>query len=484
MVDKNRKSGGEMSNESEILQRKYESKYFPKVKAVIKAEVDSVISVVQSDGIDSAMRYVMLHVHSKELPIVIQALYQEVGLRFARRQWILSRQQDRGKRKGHIITEMSNKGLSLEFVQTKGFGFNAEWVQFIKDFLYRFLLEKITFQVAESTRNALLAVLNNAIAGGWGITKTVQALDDLPLSSTQAARIVRTEITRAANTGVFAAGSTYDFEQQKVWISALDTRTRGNPITGQSDHANHWSMNGTTIDYEEYFTDPRNGEELLFPGDPSASAESTINCRCNLALVSKVDENGRLIPKTQKVPVMKLSDINRELKEEIKSSFSEILSVVKQEKNATIEAGEKIVSEFSTRLCNEIECVHERIDSSIAKQRESSGNVADELTRIAAASDNIEEKFIGKVDELTDAIRGIKVEPILNVEKTDNTTVLRAVEGVNAGIGEVKNEIGDMKKEIVKEIKELKNKKPANYNVEFNRDGNGFLKSPIKIVAQ
>lgn len=300
MVNNNRKPGNEMSNDSEILQRKYESKYFPKVKAIIKAEIDHVAGIVQREGIQEAMNYVHQHVHSKGLPVVIESLYQEVGLRFARRQYILSRQQDRNKKKpqkmlsGVLKSEISDMGLSL---QLKGFGFNAEWVQFIKDFLYRFLLEKITFQVAESTRNILLTVLNNAIAGGWGITKTVAALDDLPLSATQAAKIVRTEITRAANTGVFAAGSTYEFEQQKTWISALDTRTRGNPITGQSDHSNHWSLHNTTIDYEEYFIDPRNGDRLRYPGDPNASAGSTINCRCNLALVSKVDENGRLVPK-------------------------------------------------------------------------------------------------------------------------------------------------------------------------------------------
>lgn len=305
MVGNNNRStkpGGKMSNESAILQRKYETKYFPKVKKVIKAEVDDVIAIVKSEGIQAAMKYTHLHVHSKNLPVVIWQMYKEVGLRFARRQYILSREQERRARRpkamplGYIESDPIRINKSDKF-QTKGFGFNAEWVQFIKDFLYRFLLEKITFQVAESTRSILLTVLNNAIAGGWGIAKTVQTLDDLPLSATQAAKIVRTEITRAANTGVFAAGSTYEFEQQKTWISALDTRTRGNPITGQSDHSNHWSLHNTTIDYEEYFIDPRNGDRLRYPGDPNASAGSTINCRCNLALVSKVDDNGRLIPK-------------------------------------------------------------------------------------------------------------------------------------------------------------------------------------------
>lgn len=275
--------------ETSLIQRRFENKYFPKVKAVLQSEVDHVAGIVEHQGIDAAIKYCSEHIHSKGLPAIIQQLYIEVGSQFARRQWRIFLQQKRNAR----------KSVSVSF-QTKGFGFNAAWVKWIKDFLIQFLIEKITFQVAETTRKILLTVLNNAIEGGWGIDKTVRALDELPLSTTQAARIVRTEITRATNTGTFAAGATFDFEQTKEWIAAHDKRTRGQE---KNPHASHVLLDGQTIDYDTHFIDPINADRLLFPGDPDASAASTINCRCSVALLAKVDEQGRLIPKKENVLV-------------------------------------------------------------------------------------------------------------------------------------------------------------------------------------
>lgn len=267
--------------ETTAIQRRYEDKYFKLVSKVLQSEVDAVVVIMQRSGINSAIKYVHEHIHSKGLPRIVEKLYNEVGLRFARRQWRLLQSQKR--------------------MAVKGFGFNAEWVQYIHDHLFRFLVDKITFQVAETTRNILLTTLNKAIAEGWGIAKAVKEIEDLPFTKTQAARIVRTEITRAANTGTMAAGSTFDFQQNKEWIAAHDNRTRGNK---PGDHASHVGLDGQVIDYEDVFTDPRNGDKLRYPGDPNASAESTVNCRCNIAVVAKVDQNGRLIPKRRHVSVI------------------------------------------------------------------------------------------------------------------------------------------------------------------------------------
>ena len=115
---------------------------------------------------------------------------------------------------------------------------------------------------------------------------------------------MRTETTRAANTGAMAAGSTFEYEQEKEWISARDMRTRGRD---PNDHANHVKLDGMVVDYEGYFVDPRNGDKLRFPGDPGGNGlpntqpASTINCRCSVALVAKFGEDGRLIPKKKLV---------------------------------------------------------------------------------------------------------------------------------------------------------------------------------------
>jgi len=263
----------EIARRNAVLQRRYELNYFPKVKKALDGTISSLIAVIQNNGLDAGSKYLSEKTDTGTLPDVIEDLYLKVGLRFAR---------------------MQHSEFLREKRQSKGFGFNEVWIEFIKNYLYRFLLDKITYEVGEYTRKVLLKTLETAYNEGWGVDETVRALKELPLSRTQAARIVRTETTRASNTGTMAAGSTFEFEQQKEWIAAMDMRTRG---TDPEDHANHRKLDGTVIDYDAAFIDPRNGDKLMFPGDPKASAASTINCRCTIAITAKRDENGRLIPK-------------------------------------------------------------------------------------------------------------------------------------------------------------------------------------------
>lgn len=287
----------ETIQEIERLNKKFESKYFPLVEKAIKSQISSLISTIEAHGVNAGVNEAHKIVTSPVAPVV-QSLYLEVGLRYARKQWRLFQEQKKQTRSKSRFVTHTYKGVSSSITaphfETKGFGFNAERVQFIKDYLYRFLVEKIVFKLAETTRETLLTVLNKAVAEGWGIDETVRELKDLPLSRTQAARIVRTEITRASNTGTMAAGSTFEFEQTKEWMSAHDSRTRGQHI---EDLASHIGLDGITIDYEDLFTDPRNGDKLRYPGDPEASAASTINCRCSIAVVGKIGSDGRLIPK-------------------------------------------------------------------------------------------------------------------------------------------------------------------------------------------
>lgn len=270
----------ELIQQSESINRKYETKYFPKVYKALKSKASSLSSIVRERGIQAGMSSIDL-VNDK-LSKEVEKLYIEVGLRHA----TMNERRLRAEGKGYAPT-----------MERKGFGFNEVWTNFIKDYLTRFLIEKITFRVNETTRNALLAVLNEAYEKGWGIDETVKRLEGLPFLRFQAARIVRTEVNRASNVGHLAQGSTAKFEMTKEWVAAKDSRTRGNPIDGQEDHADHWRLDGIKIDFDDKFRDPRNGDLLVAPGDPKASASSTVNCRCRIVTRYKRDENGDLIPK-------------------------------------------------------------------------------------------------------------------------------------------------------------------------------------------
>ncbi len=54
-------------------------------------------------------------------------------------------------------------------------------------------------------------------------------------------------------------------------------------------------MNGVKV--SEFGTFFVSGEELEFPGDPSARAGNVINCRCKIVFTVKEDENGLPIRK-------------------------------------------------------------------------------------------------------------------------------------------------------------------------------------------
>jgi hypothetical protein len=274
--------------ENQAIQRRYEEKYFPKVAATIKRTVTETMHVVERSGIQAGINHLEKQISNTHLTAIVQDMALEVGLRFARKQWRIFIEQRRNAKSFRLA----------DHYEQKGFGFNDQWVSWIKRFLFDFIVQKITFSVFETTKDTLIRVLSEAITNGWGVSETVKALDELPLPTTQAARIVRTEITRAANAGAMAAGETFPFEQSKEWISAHDKRTRGQK---PDDHASHIGLDGTVIDYEGVFIDPINGDRLRFPGDPLATAASTVNCRCSIAVVAKIGLNGRLIPKKQNV---------------------------------------------------------------------------------------------------------------------------------------------------------------------------------------
>lgn len=60
---------------------------------------------------------------------------------------------------------------------------------------------------------------------------------------------------------------------RRTWRSVQDSRTRDS----------HLAMDGQTVGMDEPFVAP-SGEELMYPGDPSASPGERINCRCTIEM--------------------------------------------------------------------------------------------------------------------------------------------------------------------------------------------------------
>ena len=279
------------------LNKKYETLFFPKVHKTIQKKFDETISIVENLGVNAAIAALTNDLTNPELTAVINQLYSTVGVRYANK---TTRELKQQQRKSVL--------LDIELKEGGAFGFNSEWVTWIQNYLRNHLIQNITFNVNKTTREFLLSVLNKSISEGLGVDETVRLLEGSGFSEMQSARIVRTEVNTATNAGTLAAGETYEYQMQKEWIAVHDNRTRGvNP----KDHASHIGLDGTVIDFEDVFIDPRNGDRLRSPGDPKASAESTINCRCQMSLKPKRDSRGRLIPKRQHTSVIYPNQIRR-----------------------------------------------------------------------------------------------------------------------------------------------------------------------------
>lgn len=106
------------------------------------------------------------------------------------------------------------------------------------------------------------------------------------MNRTSAIRAARTAVTGAQNAGrldSFLKAQEMGIRLKKRWLSTLDNRTR---------HT-HRILDGQVRPNEKPFV--VEGQEIMYPGDPSAAAALVYNCRCTLvAEVDGVDTSGAL----------------------------------------------------------------------------------------------------------------------------------------------------------------------------------------------
>jgi uncharacterized protein with gpF-like domain len=124
--------------------------------------------------------------------------------------------------------------------------------------------------ITATTRNQILRILGEAEAEGVGLDEAARMLArEAPgISRVRAAVIARTETHTAAMFGYQEQAKATGLELLKEWVTVEDERAR-------EDHA---QSNAQTVGMNDPFI--VGGEELQYPGDPSASPEQTINCRC------------------------------------------------------------------------------------------------------------------------------------------------------------------------------------------------------------
>ncbi len=124
-------------------------------------------------------------------------------------------------------------------------------------------------------------ISRQAMDEGWGVEKTSRELlkAGRRKEKWQAMRIARTEVLSASNYGSAVGAETTGIPMVKRWL----------PSSADDPRPDHQYMAGTEpVDSNKPFILP-SGEQLMYPGDPSASLEETINCRCGVAYEPKED---------------------------------------------------------------------------------------------------------------------------------------------------------------------------------------------------
>ena len=262
------------TNKSQL--NRFERSYLRRLYNALHVQVMGFVDILEERGLDAAMRQLDRYLVNDKVGNVVSDLYIEAGLFFARKTY------------REIRKSIKEKAAD--------FGFNEDWTQAILEYLTTHRLQNVA-NITDETKEQILGVLDKAVKEGWGIEKIAAELKSSELLVWRARRIARTELAKAAYAGRKASEDTNDFETEKEWIAANDHRTRDS----------HRLVDGEVIDSEARFQVPKNkgGYDMMEgPGDPKASIENIVNCRCSMAVRAKRDRNGNLIPKAKRVTII------------------------------------------------------------------------------------------------------------------------------------------------------------------------------------
>ncbi len=252
---------------------KYINKYSTKFYNALQSDISDFKDALR-DSEQAARKFTNSLLFSDRISRTLDQLIREIGVRYARQNYDTLRKE-------------------------KQFNTSEEWVQMILDYLGTNFYNQGVLQIVKTSRKMMIDILERGNLEGWGYDDYAKYISEAvpDLNRNRAEMIARTEVGRAIHAGTYVGADQSPFQKQKIWIAAKDNRTRGNPFKGQKDKADHWHLDGQTVDFNDKFVDSRSGSELDHPHDPQAQAVDVIRCRCTFAITNKRDANGRLVRK-------------------------------------------------------------------------------------------------------------------------------------------------------------------------------------------
>jgi SPP1 gp7 family putative phage head morphogenesis protein len=173
---------------------------------------------------------------------------------------------------GMALKQVKSRRIERKDAQTLYESLTADWIS-------RESLRKSTM-IADTDRDDVLDALNSGMAEGLGVEEIARNIRKVSeLTPFRAATVARTETHAAATYGsvesVRQAERDLGVKMNKEWLATRDNRTR----------PDHLAADGQQVGMDEKFI--VGGESMDRPGDPSASPENVINCRCAIIYEEK-----------------------------------------------------------------------------------------------------------------------------------------------------------------------------------------------------
>lgn len=273
------------SEKSVRRQKLFERKYLKQVFNALHSDFIRVAKVVREKATDEARRELDKLIVNEELMPALMRLHVDAGVYQANK----------------ILREINASAKDRS--EQKGFGFNAEWINAIVQYLRQNLLKTVS-GITETTKKQIIDILEEGQKQGWGIDKIANELESNELTLARARTIVRTELVKAYNKGHELGKDKSKWETEDTWISAHDNRTRHSHREVDGDRIGTGGKFKVPLYHKVGGVDIQTGWDLMTgPGDPNAHIENLANCRCTKVTRARRDENGRLIPKVKRLMI-------------------------------------------------------------------------------------------------------------------------------------------------------------------------------------
>jgi len=268
---------------------KWHGSYENKVRVIFQRTFKEIANDIPFDkmSVNTYKAYLETHISKEKILKSYVKVYEEVGT-------------VHGKRIGKQINKQINqKNFTID-------GFLSEFQKTLMQWLVKNGGRRIV-SVRRSYAEYLTQIITKGIEDGKSMALIASDMQKTIKSRNfyrwQSLRIARTETTAASNYAATVSSSVSGVLMDKVWISALDKRTRRAPKSSYD----HYAMNRVRVPLDKPFN--VSGENLMFAGAPltvegnRTSGGNVINCRCSIAQVVRRDSDGNIMLSGANKPV-------------------------------------------------------------------------------------------------------------------------------------------------------------------------------------